>query len=43
MGRKVESLPPIDTRSAVRVLRLTSHPRFTSPSTNSSGTNTSSR
>ncbi len=32
----------METRSAVRVLRLTSQPRFTSPSTYSSGTNTSS-
>ena len=41
-GHAGGSLLPMDTRSAVRVLRLTSHPRSTSPSTYSSGTKTSS-
>ena len=42
LGRNGVSLLPIETRSAVSVLRLTSQPRSTSPSTKSSGTNTSS-
>ncbi|SHS79294.1 Uncharacterised protein [Mycobacteroides abscessus subsp. abscessus] len=42
LARNGRSELPMETRSAVSVLRLTSQPRLTSPTTNSSGTNTSS-